>query len=77
LRHLLRWIVLIGVGIGIFFLGFDAAVDVEDAYAAACQWRGCPPLATEIYVLKLCAIIAAIAMPAALAWAFDRLDRRR
>ena len=73
----LRWVILIGLGIGAFSIGFDAAIDVEDAYAAACQGRDCAPVATEIYLLKLCSIITAIALPAALAWALARLDHRR
>ena len=73
----LRWVFLVGLGLGAFLIGFDAAIDVEDAYAAACQGRDCAPVATEIYLLKLCSIITAIAMPAALAWALGRLDNRR
>jgi hypothetical protein len=72
----LRWIFLVGVGIGVFFISFDAAIDVEDAYATACQARDCPSIETEIYLLKVCGIITAIAIPAGLAWIFDRLDNR-
>lgn len=72
----LRWVVLVGLGLGAFFVGFDAVIDVEDTYATACQGRACPSIETEIYLLKLCGIITAIAIPAGLAWAFDRLDNR-
>lgn len=72
----LRWVFLVGVGIGAFFITFDAAIDVQDAYALACRERPCLSIETEIYLLKLCAIVASIAIPAALAWVLDRLDHR-
>jgi len=72
----LRWVFLVGVGIGAFLITFDAAIDVQDAYALACRGRPCLSIETEIYLLKLCAIVASIAIPAALAWVLDRRGHR-
>ena len=68
----LRQIVLVALGIVVLVFTVDAALDVEEAYASACVGRICPSIITEIYVLKLCAVATAVAVPGAIAWAIDR-----
>jgi hypothetical protein len=68
-------LILAVLGFVILFLGFDAALDVEEAYRAACQGRACPLLTSEIHLLKLCAIVTAIAVPLGIAWFLGRLGK--
>ena len=67
-----RQVVLAGAGISILLFNYDLVLDVEEAYATVCAAHTCPSIASEIYMLKLCAVATAIAVPAALAWAADR-----
>ena len=68
----LRRIALVALGVGLLMFSVDAAMDVEEAYATVCAMRSCPSIGTDIYMLKLCAVTTAIAVPAALAWAIDK-----
>ena len=52
--------------LGILFLCLDAALDVEKAYLGVYHGLACPLIANEIDLLKVCAIVTAIAIPAAI-----------
>jgi choline-glycine betaine transporter len=63
---------LVAAGIAVLLFNYDLALDVEEAYATVCAAHTCPSIAREIDMLKLCAVVTAVAVPAALAWAIDR-----
>jgi hypothetical protein len=65
--------VLAVIGVGLFLLSFDAALDVEEAYALVCKDRLCQSITSEIQLLKLCTIVASIAVPLGIGWFLKRL----
>ena len=62
----LRTVALVFVGTAALWFNFQAAIHVEQAYAAACLRRVCPSIADDIYLLKVFAVLAALALPVAL-----------
>lgn len=68
-------VILAVLGFGILFLCLDAALDVEEAHLGVYHGRACPLIANEIHLLKVCAIVTAIAIPAAIGWFLSRLGR--